>query len=692
MTDTIDRRDMSYDHLDSVAGADAFLAGIDQVGARVDQSLTGEPEKVNRFTGHLTELRVDGAPAFADTAAAAGAAEPGAAEPAAASDATYIARAKEYLASVAPAIGFAAGEPAEFVADPGVATTSEDVRVVSLQQTLNGIDVWGMAPKVWLRADGTVERVVGDTVSLPPDLPVRPAVTAEAALRVAAAKAAEPRTLSSPFGTSELPRLDVSGGFRRLAAQGGTNQPMTFSQGPFDEAVPARLVYLYMGGDARLCWRFTLSRDNWTTQYQALVEADDRTANPEAPEILYFQDRAHRVVSGRVFRGDPAESAFDLAPFPLPVSDYPNVETNGGSVPPPAGVPSTWVEITNGTASTVGNNVRALDGVSRQPVTIPLDASGNGVFNDPADSPKQLVTNIFFFCNFARDYFQVLGFDEAHGNFQTVNPSGLGRGGDPVIAVADPREVPGTATMTTRADGLAGMMVMGLVAGTGRHTARSFDVVGHEFTHGVSNRLVGGLFDAEGLEEDQSVAMGEGWSDFFALSIRNSLSTQDRHVVGSWVIDDPAGIRQRPYDSAYPGRFGDIGKGRGQVQGNPDLSYREVHDVGEIWCAALLEVTRRVGAALGDTRRGYRVTWQAVVDGLKLTPKNPSFLTARDAIMRAYKDLRGTKITAAEYPAVRKAAWEAFAQYGMGFDAVSPNASFVGCRSGGALPPAGSED
>ncbi|WP_405009210.1 M36 family metallopeptidase [Kitasatospora sp. NBC_01539] len=676
MTDIIDQRDMSYDHLDTVDGADAFLADI-------TETLSGSPEKVNRFTGHLTELRVDLAPALES-----GSAGNGAAGSAPASDAALIARAKEYVASAAPAIGFAAGEPVEFVADPAVAATSEGLRVVSLQQTSNGIDVWGMAPKVWLRGDRTVERLVGDTVSLPPDLPVRPTVPAETALRVAAAKAAEPRTLSGPFGTSELPRLDVSGGFRRLAAQDGNDQPMTFSQGPFDEAVSTRLMYLYMGGDVRLCWRFVLSRDNWTTQYQALVEADDRTGDPEDPEILYFQDRAHRVLAGRVFRRNPAESTFDLAPFPLPAADYPDVETGGST----AGFPSTWVEVTNGTAATVGNNVRALDGVSRQPVTIPLDAAGNGVFDDPADSPKQLVTNIFFFCNYARDFFQVLGFDEAHGNFQTVNPSGQGLGGDPVIAVADPRQVPGTATMATRADGLAGMMVMGLVTSTHRHTARDWDVVGHEFTHGVSNRLVGGLFDAEGLEEDQSVSMGEGWSDYFALSIRNSLNTLDREVVGNWVVDNPAGIRQRPYGSGYPGRFGDIGKGPGQVAGQPDLSYREVHDVGEIWCAALMEVTRKVGDALGDRSRGYRVTWQAVVDGLKLTPKNPSFLTARDAIMRAFKDLRGSRITAEEYPAVREAAWTAFAAYGMGFDATCPNASFVGCRSGSALPPSGSED
>lgn len=99
-----------------------------------------------------------------------------------------------------------------------------------------------------------------------------------------------------------------------------------------------------------------------------------------------------------------------------------------------------------------------------------------------------------------------------------------------------------------------------------------------------------------------------------------------------------------------------------------------------------MEMTRRISAELGSKERGYRVAWQAVVDGLKLTPKNPSFLTARGAILRALKDLKGTAFTEAEYPEVRKAAWGSFARYGMGFDAFCPNASFTGCRAKTQLP------
>ncbi|MBY8845954.1 M36 family metallopeptidase [Streptomyces sp. SP2-10] len=670
MTVLIDKRDLDYDRLTAVAGADMFLEETDRVAGEVGHILIAEPDKVNRFTGHLTDLKVDGAPGL--TMAAAGDADA----------VDYIARAKAYVSSVTGAMGFGADEPAEFEPDPRVTTTSEGMHVVSLQQMLNGIEVWGMAPKVWMEGDGTVDRVIGDTVSVPANCPAMPVVTAETALAVAAAQAAEPRTVASPFGDDDLSALEVPDSFERLTYQPRNDQPMTFAKGPFDEAIPCRLVYLYMGGDVRLAWSFTFSRDNLTVQYHALVEADDRAEDRNAPQLLLFEDISRRIVEGRVFRRNPAESGFDKVPWPLPLNEYPTEPP----IPPLPGFPGLWANVEDGHVATVGNNVLAVDASNRRPVAVSTDPQGNAVFDAPQDSPEQFVINIFFFCNQMHDLTMMLGFTEEHGNFQTVNPSGQGKGADPVHAFAHPQSVPGTANMATRADGTAAVMNMGLVRGTGRHTADDGDVVIHEFFHGVSNRLVGGLHDAQGLDELQSESMGEGWSDFFALTTRNFSKPQERVVIGNWLIDNPAGIRQRPYDAHYPGSFGDIGKGPGQL--GSDLDYTEIHNVGEIWCAALMELTRRVATALNSKERGYRVTWQAVIDGMKLTPKNPSFLIARDAILRALKAMKGGRLTETEYKAVREAAWGAFAKFGMGVDAFCPNASFSGCRGGTQVPAA----
>lgn len=671
MTQLIDKRDLEYDRLARVQGAEAFLAETDRVAESVHHTLIADDTKVNRFTGHLTELRVEGAPA--------GLADRSGAE---AADGDFIARAKEYLSSVSGAIGFAAGEPAEFEADPKVTSTSGGMRVVSLQQTLNGIDVWGMAPKVWLREDGTVDRVVGDTASVPGNVPTMPTVPVETALAAGAAKAAAPVTIDGLFGTDELSALELSGGFSRLSSQARNDQPMTFDKGAFDEAIPARLVYFYMGGTVRLAWSFRFSREKGAVQYHALVEADERTPDKAAPQVLYLQDLTNHVVGGLVFWQNPAETGAALASFPLPLSDYP-VEPPPDPLP---GFPGPWADRQNGQVATAGNNVRAVDADTRESFKVGVDRAGNALFAPNPGTREQLITNIFFFCNYMHDFFMMLDFTEEHGNFQTVNFSGLGHGADPVVALAHPRPVFGTANMFTRADGVAAEMNMGLVARTGRHTGVDANVLIHEFTHGVTDRLVGGLHDANGLRENQSRAMGEGWSDFFALTIPNFTREREHTVVGDWVMDRPGGFRQRPYDDRYPGDFGDIGRVTG------GLDYTKIHNVGEIWCAALMEMTRRISAALGSKERGYRVAWQAVVDGLKLTPKNPSFLTARGAVLRALKDLKGTVFTEAEYSEVRKAAWGSFARYGMGFDAFCPNASFTGCRAGTQPPPAGHED
>ena len=46
--------------------------------------------------------------------------------------------------------------------------------------------------------------------------------------------------------------------------------------------------------------------------------------------------------------------------------------------------------------------------------------------------------------------------------------------------------------------------------------------------------------------------MGEGWSDYYAMTIQNFFRTQEKTVTGDWVVNNPAGIRRAPYDDALP--------------------------------------------------------------------------------------------------------------------------------------------
>jgi extracellular elastinolytic metalloproteinase len=262
------------------------------------------------------------------------------------------------------------------------------------------------------------------------------------------------------------------------------------------------------------------------------------------------------------------------------------------------------------------------------------------------------VVNLFSLAACAHDFYYLLGFTEAEGNFQYDS---LGRGGagtDPVDARVYPAAVPGTASMLTPADGTSPVLRMGLVTSTGRHTALDATVVFHEFTHGVTNRLVGGGWDTHALDEIQSVGMGEGWSDYFGCLLTGT------DVVASWVVDRPGGIRGHRYDADYPGDFGQLGQGR----------YTEVHAVGEVWCATLMGARRRLGS--------NQLAMQLVVDSLKLAGANPSFLDMRDAMLAALSDMRDAgKLTPERFTEAETALWGAFARFGMG-----PGASCVGGR------------
>jgi Zn-dependent metalloprotease len=169
------------------------------------------------------------------------------------------------------------------------------------------------------------------------------------------------------------------------------------------------------------------------------------------------------------------------------------------------------------------------------------------------------------------------------------------------------------------------------------------DVVLHEYTHGISNRLVGGPSNTSCLGGTQAGAMGEGWSDYFAATFFNN------GVIGEYVTNNTTrGIRRAAYTvPANPihDSYADLGN-----QGF------EVHNDGEIWAAALWDLRQTLGAAISD---------RLVLQGMKFTPCSPSFLNARDGILTADQNLNGN--------ANRCTIWRVFARHGMGVSARGNN-------------------
>lgn len=219
--------------------------------------------------------------------------------------------------------------------------------------------------------------------------------------------------------------------------------------------------------------------------------------------------------------------------------------------------------------------------------------------------------------------------------------------------------------------------------------------VSHEWTHYLTNRLVG---NADGLIPSQARGMGEGWSDFVALltTLRPSDATAPSNVNwnGTWglspwdgggydLLGNPTaafyfGLNRYPYtaDKAKnPLSFRHIGKG---VQTPlsprprfvaPDAS--EVHATGEVWTEMLWECAVRL------LRSGRYTVPQAqkkmlgyLVAALKATPLQPTFTEARDALLA---------VTRAASPADDFPLFvEAFASRGLGLGAVAPPREAIG--------------
>ena len=82
-----------------------------------------------------------------------------------------------------------------------------------------------------------------------------------------------------------------------------------------------------------------------------------------------------------------------------------------------------------------------------------------------------------------------------------------------------------------------------------RDGALENDIVAHEYTHGLTNRLTGGG-TGRCLQSNEAGGMGEGWSDAMAEWLEHKDATVPDYVLGQYVINDPAGIRSHPYSTS----------------------------------------------------------------------------------------------------------------------------------------------
>ena len=312
--------------------------------------------------------------------------------------------------------------------------------------------------------------------------------------------------------------------------------------------------------------------------------------------------------------------------------------------------------------------------------------------------------NLFAMHNRMHDWSYHLGFTEATFNLQKDNFGRGGLGNDHEQANAQAGGVSGgpasgfaardNANQITPPDGQAPITNMYLwqpIAG-GFYAPcvdGDFDmsVIGHEYTHAISNRMVAG--PNTGLSGSHGGAMGESWSDLDAMEILNEygfvpLADENRFAVGPYVTGDKrAGIRNYGMN-ASPLNFSNVGYDFVCNAATCPL-LTQVHADGEIWSATNFAIRQaliaRYGAGMPALQAqcadglvavsacpGNRRWIQLMFDAFLLIPTgSPTMLDARDAMIAADQIRFGG--------ANRDLLWNTFASRGFGQNATSSGPS-----------------
>ncbi|MDX3752686.1 M36 family metallopeptidase [Streptomyces sp. AK08-02] len=309
---------------------------------------------------------------------------------------------------------------------------------------------------------------------------------------------------------------------------------------------------------------------------------------------------------------------------------------------------------------------------------------------------EQNAAQVYYFLGTFHDHLEAgpIGFTRAAGNFDSRDGDAVQAQTDDGAAIKDglpDDDHLNNANMGTPPDGQAPTMQMyltGAIPGANVLQANFGDdaaTVYHEYTHGLSHRLITDADGVPALNSEQSNAMGEAWSDWYALDFLNSegLLKDNRRVDGDVNLDAPGWSDELPartqsidcpvgatsaacHGTTQAGAggytYGDYGK----------ISRRgpEVHADGEIW-----------GETLWDLRNvlGSRLTESLVTRAMELSPVSPSFLDQRNAILQADTVVNGGR--------AHDRIWKVFAHRGMGWFAAALTGDDVRPDEDFSVPP-----
>ena len=292
---------------------------------------------------------------------------------------------------------------------------------------------------------------------------------------------------------------------------------------------------------------------------------------------------------------------------------------------------------------------------------------------------KADVTQAFYLASNFTKWLQKssVGFTPAMGNFTAA-------GKDPILLNAlDGANASGdgfpdgnhidNANMDTPPDGTPPTMQMYLwhVPGTTDAedpfvpTSSAFDasVEYHEYTHGLSNRLVVDATGNSTLNDIQAGSMGEAWSDYYAMDYLVShgfvkdTSKAGEVFEGYYLMGGVAPFRTMAIDCPVAATAAGCGTSLDGVPGGytygdfPTIGGGpEVHSSGELWAQTLWDIRKALGSKVANT---------VITRAMSISADDPSMLDMRDAVIQAD--------TVAFGATHRSALWQIFAKRGMGF-------------------------
>jgi extracellular elastinolytic metalloproteinase len=532
---------------------------------------------------------------------------------------------------------------------------SEDgTRHLWWRQVVNGIPVFGNGLKANVTANGELINVSGAPLSNLGGAAPAPSIGADEALAQA--------------------RRNVGAPVVAVGAQRSRDGRQTTV---FDTGERAQLAIFATPRGNRLGWDLLVEPSS-TEMYRQVVDA-------QTGEVLFRQSLVNDA-SGLAFRNYPGaaqggtQESFDmsgkgwLAPSATILSG-PNAQV--------------YADVNANNVADQSEQINASNPVTHdwlwplqtfQPAGIPGCASFVCTW-DPnlagswAANQNQSGTQLFILINTFHDHLRAapIGFTPAAGNFEGNDPvRGEALDGAKAFQNMPDGAHIDNANFATPPDGTRPRMQMFLwhqpgvpndpfIAADGANEA---GIVYHEYTHGLSNRLV---IDADGfstLGNVQAGAMGEAWSDWYAMDFLNKQGLQPDVPgtgdvrIGHYVGGGKNLIRTEPIDckvgmSAAQGCPGGAATGPGgytygdygRVIGGP-----EVHADGEIWVQTLWDLRDAIGSNAAEA---------LITRAMELSPFNPSFLDERNAILQADLVLNGGT--------GQSTIWAVFAARGMGW-------------------------